>query len=476
MFNFITNIAAFFGIIILLLLLFYIYKILKHIFSVKSFKGKLIIIICSVIVLSLFVSLFEKPFDKLINDSTVLAVLGYLVLIAIVIHIVYKIIRLQFNLNYTISQLDSMEGHQFEYACANILRANGFKSVKVTQGSGDFGVDVLAEKNGIRYAIQCKCYSNKLNNKPIQEVIGGLAYYGCSKGAVMTNQYFTEPAKELARINGVELWDRDVLQSWLRKCTKSNDKLKDIKSLSNEISKSIIKDNSDELSNNLIWKAIVVIADTESVTTSFVQRKLMLGYSKSAKILDSIEKIGLISSTTENKLRTVNIHKDDLPYIKDKFYQEIIDLNTIINDTSNEFNQDTQSKENERENLEKYSIKSTLLNDLEKNKEIYQHYLTSVGTSFASYFYLNDLYVTVEKIVIHYETNTAIFECSLHEQTKVSKLKKHLKSIAKYAGVKYAEYFYPTTTPYTIGIKIPLPEYLERTSTLIHELNEINKN
>lgn len=153
-------------------------------------------------------------------------------------------------------------------------------------------------------------------------------------------------------------------------------------------------------------------------------------------------------------------------------------LRFLMYSSNKEPNQDflnvTQSKENNRENLEKYSIKSTLLNDLEKNKEIYQNYLTSVGTSFASYFYLNDLYVTVEKIVIHYETNTAIFECSLHEQTKVSKLKKHLKSIAKYAGVKYAEYFYPTTTPYTIGIKIPLPEYLERTSTLIHELNEIN--
>ena len=120
------------------------------------------------------------------------------------------------KIKYSLSQLDNMEGHQFEHACANILRANGYKKVEVTKASGDFGVDILAEKNGVKYAIQCKRYSHKLDNTPIQEVIGGLACYNCSKGAVMTNQYFTEPAQQLAKINNVELWDRDVLQDMMK--------------------------------------------------------------------------------------------------------------------------------------------------------------------------------------------------------------------------------------------------------------------
>ncbi len=116
-----------------------------------------------------------------------------------------------------------MDGHQFEYACADILKANGYKHVKVTRSSGDFGVDVIAEKDKVRYAIQCKRYNHKLDNTPIQEVVGGLAYYQCDKGAVMTNQYFTEPAKHLAQVNDIELFDRDTLSHMVDKTEKSFD-------------------------------------------------------------------------------------------------------------------------------------------------------------------------------------------------------------------------------------------------------------
>ena len=117
----------------------------------------------------------------------------------------------------TLKKLDMMDGHEFEYACAGLLRADGFRNVQVTKGSGDFGVDIIAEKKHVRYAVQCKRYDKKLNNSAIQEVIGGLAVYGCEVGAVMTNSYFTEPAKRLAEINGVVLWDRDSLEKLLDK-------------------------------------------------------------------------------------------------------------------------------------------------------------------------------------------------------------------------------------------------------------------
>ena len=110
-----------------------------------------------------------------------------------------------------------MDGHEFEYACADILRKNGFDNVEVTKGSGDFGVDIIARKGNLNYAIQCKCYNHKLNNAPIQEVVAGMNAYNCNAAAVMTNQYFTEPAKELAIINNVELWDADVLSQMMSK-------------------------------------------------------------------------------------------------------------------------------------------------------------------------------------------------------------------------------------------------------------------
>lgn len=116
----------------------------------------------------------------------------------------------------TISEIDGMEGHQFEYWCADLLRNIGFIKVEVTQGSGDQGVDILAEKDGIKYAIQCKCYSSDLGNKPVQEVNTGKTIYRCQIGAVITNRYFTQGGKEAAEATGVLLWDRDWIQEKLQ--------------------------------------------------------------------------------------------------------------------------------------------------------------------------------------------------------------------------------------------------------------------
>ena len=50
--------------------------------------------------------------------------------------------------------IDRMEGLEFEYFCAELLRRRGFQGVEVTKGSGDYGIDILAEKEGVTYAIQ----------------------------------------------------------------------------------------------------------------------------------------------------------------------------------------------------------------------------------------------------------------------------------------------------------------------------------
>lgn len=111
---------------------------------------------------------------------------------------------------------DTMEGHDFEYYCADLLRNDGFYNVEVTQGSGDQGIDILAEKAGIRYGIQCKCYSNNIGNKAVQEAFAGKTFYHCHVAAVLTNRYFTRSAKELAEKDQVLLWDRDELERLVR--------------------------------------------------------------------------------------------------------------------------------------------------------------------------------------------------------------------------------------------------------------------
>ncbi len=106
---------------------------------------------------------------------------------------------------------EEMEGRDFEYYCADLLKERGFLQVEVTKGSRDFGADILAEKDGVSYAIQCKRYDGPVGVHAVQEAYAGKDYYGCMVGAVMTNQYFTEPAVELATKLKIMLWDRDYI-------------------------------------------------------------------------------------------------------------------------------------------------------------------------------------------------------------------------------------------------------------------------
>lgn len=113
------------------------------------------------------------------------------------------------------SDMDLMEGHEFEYYCADLLRRAGFLEVEVTRGSGDYGIDILAERDGVTYAIQCKRYDGPVGVKAVQEAYAGRDYYDRMVGAVMTNQYFTRPAVEVAQKLKILLWDRGYLDSML---------------------------------------------------------------------------------------------------------------------------------------------------------------------------------------------------------------------------------------------------------------------
>lgn len=116
-----------------------------------------------------------------------------------------------------ICNIDTMEGHEFEHFCADLLQRNGFTDVEVTKASGDFGIDVLAQKDGVTYGIQCKCYSDTVGNHAVQEAFSGAQYYHRMVAVVMTNNYFTPAAIETAQRTNVLLWDRDKLLEMVSK-------------------------------------------------------------------------------------------------------------------------------------------------------------------------------------------------------------------------------------------------------------------
>lgn len=112
-------------------------------------------------------------------------------------------------------EYDMMEGRDFEFFCADLLQKRGFLDVEVTKGSGDNGVDILAEKDGVSYAIQCKRYDEPVGVKAVQEAYAGRDYYDKMVGVVMSNQYFTKNAVDMARKLKILLWDRGYLEEML---------------------------------------------------------------------------------------------------------------------------------------------------------------------------------------------------------------------------------------------------------------------
>lgn len=94
---------------------------------------------------------------------------------------------------------------------------NGYQNVSDTGEGPDQGVDVRATKEGVTYGIQCKRWKKRVGNKAVQEIHAGKDFYKLDRGIVVTNNYFTNSAKQLAKKLKIELWDRDDLMKMIEK-------------------------------------------------------------------------------------------------------------------------------------------------------------------------------------------------------------------------------------------------------------------
>lgn len=109
---------------------------------------------------------------------------------------------------------DRLDGVHFETFVADLLTRQGYR-VKQTGRSGDLGVDLIAEKKRQRIAIQVKRQAQPVSRRAVSDAVAGKAQYGCNAAMVVTNNFFSAGAQELANSNGCKLVDRNVLADWL---------------------------------------------------------------------------------------------------------------------------------------------------------------------------------------------------------------------------------------------------------------------
>ena len=117
---------------------------------------------------------------------------------------------------YNISQLDYLSGIEFENYLKSLFENMGY-SVEKTKSTGDYGVDLIVSKKGKQMIIQAKCYTRTVGVKAVQEIIAGRNHYNIYDAMVITNNYFSREAENLAVESNVTLADRTVLEKMVRK-------------------------------------------------------------------------------------------------------------------------------------------------------------------------------------------------------------------------------------------------------------------
>jgi restriction system protein len=114
----------------------------------------------------------------------------------------------------SLTAIDAMTGTEFEGYVAARLRRAGWR-VTFTAASGDYGVDLIAQKDDKSVAIQCKRHGNSVGVAAVQQVVAGARHHGCTKSIVVSNREFTPAAKKLAFTHGCQLIGRRALQAWV---------------------------------------------------------------------------------------------------------------------------------------------------------------------------------------------------------------------------------------------------------------------
>lgn len=121
-----------------------------------------------------------------------------------------KIVK-QRLININVEEIDKLLPYEFEDWLTTFLNENGFNA-EHTKYSGDFGADIIATREGIKYAISCKKYSDGLGVRAVQEIIAAMDYYDADIGwVVSTAPYFTSQAYELAKTRHVKLFTKNEL-------------------------------------------------------------------------------------------------------------------------------------------------------------------------------------------------------------------------------------------------------------------------
>lgn len=158
------------------------------------------------------------------HKTVILKVMHYVLICAVVVLSLYcslqiyrgiKKVKSWFNPHSPrFTEIDMMTGLEFELYVAKLLEQHGYQHVRLTE-KYDYGVDIIAVKDGYTWGIQVKRSHGLVKANAVRQVVTALRMYGCDRAMVITNGEFSRVAIDLAASNDCVLVDRNDLAAWL---------------------------------------------------------------------------------------------------------------------------------------------------------------------------------------------------------------------------------------------------------------------
>lgn len=232
-----------------------------------------------------------------------------------------------------------LEPTEFESECAEKLRRLGWVA-RTTKGSGDQGIDIIAQVAGIKLVVQCKRYKDKIGNSAVQEIIAGQTFERANYAAVIGTGIFTPSALQLAATANVILLHPDQIgeklspgcfgysgvvatpnftdgdfEDWFYSLPPAIAGYEYTKEKSAETSNAPHDDaiEGEDLDDaQLLSKAIGVLKASKRASTSTMQRRLRIGYARAATIMDILEKRGIVGPENGSTPREILVDLDSI--------------------------------------------------------------------------------------------------------------------------------------------------------------------
>ncbi|MGI5920262.1 MAG: DNA translocase FtsK [Syntrophomonadaceae bacterium] len=185
---------------------------------------------------------------------------------------------------------------------AQMARAAGMHLVVATQRpSVDVVTGVIKANIPSRIAF---AVSSQADSRTILDMGGAEKLLG--KGDML---FFPVGANKPYRVQGAYVSDNDIEKTvnFIKEQVSGHD----IPDMNEDLAMSLQQADAD-YGDELFWEAVQIFVDAQKASVSMLQRKLRIGYSRAARLVDLMEERGIVSELDNNKKREILIDQMQL--------------------------------------------------------------------------------------------------------------------------------------------------------------------